>query len=495
MALPYYWDEAGHYVPAALDFLRHGALLPVSVPAIIHPPGLSFYLAGIWSLAGYHPEPTRFAMLMLAACAAVASLLLAIELLRDARGTPAFLAAGMVVISPVFFAQSLLAQPDMPAMLFSTLALWLFLRGRIVYCALACVALVLMKETGAVAPVVLGFWLGAERRWREAAWFLLPVAILGAWVAYLTHATGHWTGNQGFFEYNVLYPLNLLRILAGALRRVYYLAFANLHWIGIFAVAFAWQTTRIFRSRAWRIAAVFAVAHITAVTVLGGATLERYLLPVLPILYAAMAAGISLFPRRPRIISSVALLAGLLAGIFINPPYPFPYEDNLAFVDFTDLQRDATGYLQHWYSRAHVTTAWPLTVELSRPDLGYVQRPIAFETLPALTPQAFSALDWREVRVLAVFSREWDPPFTPLRFAPIRQLWRRIFGYAPPATEEEIRQIVPYPAAAHFVRGRQWLDIYVNPSEPLSPPARSELATLQWPNLATPEVTKYRGAH
>src|SRR5215469_7985576 len=28
--LPYYWDEAGYYVPAAVDFLRHGLPIPTS---------------------------------------------------------------------------------------------------------------------------------------------------------------------------------------------------------------------------------------------------------------------------------------------------------------------------------------------------------------------------------------------------------------------------------------------------------------------------------
>jgi 4-amino-4-deoxy-L-arabinose transferase-like glycosyltransferase len=411
-------------------------------------------------------------MLLLAAAAAALSLLLAIELLRDARGMPAFLAAGLVCLSPVFFSQALLAQLDMPAMLFTTLALWLFLRGRIVPSACACALLALVKETGIVAPLVLGGWLVYERRWRDAAWFLGPVAALGAWIAILTHATGHWTGNQGFVDYNLLYPLNPLRILVNALRRVYYLFFANLHWIGAFAILFAWRTSRIFRSRNWQVAGSFAVAHIAAVTLLGGATLERYLLPILPILYAAMAAGLSLFPRRPRLICSGALLAGLAAGLFVNPPYPFPYEDNLAFTDFVRLQADAAGFVNYWYSGARVTTLWPLTAELARPDLGYVDRRIATEGLADLSPDTLRRVDWEKVQVLVAFSRNWDPPFSPLRAEPVARLWRSLFGDAPFVTEEELRQRSPFPAAAHWQRRGQWLDIYVNPRQAPTAPAK-----------------------
>ena len=470
--LPYFWDEAGYYVPAALDLFHRGSPVPDSVPPLIHPPALSAYLAAFWSIAGFHPESTRCAMLLLAAGAALVSLLLAIELLRDARGTPAFLAAGLVCLSPVFFAQAMLAQPDMPAMLCTTLALWLFLRERIVLAAAACVVLALVKETGIVAPILLGAWLVHERRWRDAAWFIAPVAALAAWIAMLFHVTGYWAGTSGFVDYNLFYPLHPMRVAANALRRIYYLFFANLHWIGAFAILFAWRTSRIFSSRNWRIAGSLAVAHAATVTLLGGATLERYLLPALPILYSAMTAGLSLFPRRPRLICSAALLAGLTAGIFVNPPYPLPYEDNLAFADFVRLQSEAADYLSHWYSGAQVATVWPLTVELARPELGYVDRRVAVDPLPDPTAEALRRLDWRKVQALAVFSRNSDSQFSPLRIEPVRRLWQALFGYVPPATEQETRRIVPYPVTASWRKNGQWMDIFLNPGQRLSLPSK-----------------------
>ncbi len=462
LSLPYFWDEVGYFIPAALDLL-HGWLIPHSVPPAIHPPAVSAYLAIVWSVAGFHTESTRFAMILLASGAALFSMLLAIELLRDARGMPGFLAAALVCLSPVFFAQCLLAQLDMPAMLLTTIALWLFLRGRVASAAAACCLLVLVKETGCVAPVVLGAWLAYERRFRDAAWFLWPLAVLGAWVFILFYVTGHWAGNAAFLDYNLLYPLHPLRVAANGLRRFYYLFIANFHWIGSFAILFAWRTTRVFRNRSWRIMTTFALVHVAAVTFLGGAALERYLLPVLPILYAAMAAGLASFPRTPRILCSGILLAGLVAGNFINPPYPFPYENNLAFADFVHLQSDAAGFLNHWYPQARVTTVWPLTVELSRPDLGYVSRRIAVESAPDLTAQTLRRVDWGNVQILAAFSRNWDPASSPLRWEPMRGIWQALFGYAPFVSEDGLQHIAPFPPAAQWRRNGQWMDIYVNP--------------------------------
>src|SRR5271154_2890271 len=156
LSLPYYWDEAAQFIPAALDILHGGAFIPHSATPNIHPPAVTAYLAAVWSVAGYSPQSTRCAMLLVAASGLMVSLLLAIELLRDARGMPAFFAVGLLCLSPVFFAQAIMAQLDAPAMLFTALALLLFVQNRIVPAAAACVALVLVKETGVVAPLIFG---------------------------------------------------------------------------------------------------------------------------------------------------------------------------------------------------------------------------------------------------------------------------------------------------------------------------------------------------
>ena len=38
LRLPYYWDEAGYYIPAAWDFFRTGSLIPLTTPSNAHPP-------------------------------------------------------------------------------------------------------------------------------------------------------------------------------------------------------------------------------------------------------------------------------------------------------------------------------------------------------------------------------------------------------------------------------------------------------------------------
>src|SRR5215472_898731 len=108
---------------------------------------------------------------------------------------------------------------DMPAMALTILALWLFLRERIPAAGIACIALVMVKETGALLPAVLGITLVFEKRWKESIWFLAPAIPLIGWLILLHQHTGSWFGNSAFANYNLTYPLNPVRLGMALFRR------------------------------------------------------------------------------------------------------------------------------------------------------------------------------------------------------------------------------------------------------------------------------------
>lgn len=462
--LPYFWDEALNYIPVSLDLFRHGAWIPVSVTPLMHPPGVMAYLAAWWTVAGYHPTVTRSAMLLLSSVGILAVFLLAIELLRESHGTPALLVAALMCANPVMFSQSIMAQLDAPAMVFTVLALLFFLQDRIRTSAAICVVLVLVKETGLAVPMVLAAWLAYERRWRDAAYYVAPALALGGWLIALKRSTGSWSGSPGYAAYNFFYLLHPVRLSVALARRLYYLFVANFHWVGAIAIVYAWRKSRLFFTRPWKVAGLVTAVHIAMVTMLGGALLERYLLPAIPILYTAMAAGIALMPKAPQRICAAVLLCGVAAANFINPPYPFPYENNLAFADFVKLQMDAADYVEHWYPDAEVLTAWPTAVELSQPELGYVKTPLKIRFVRNFSPQALSGVDWDRVQVMVAFSRSWDPQFNLMYLDPVLHFWRKYYGALPNAAMREVRSLVPLPIEQHLTRRGQWLDIYVNPS-------------------------------
>ncbi|MDX2149478.1 MAG: hypothetical protein SFV54_01995 [Bryobacteraceae bacterium] len=412
LSLPFHWDELGYFIPAALDLWRDGHLVPQTTLANIHPPGVPLYLAGVWTIFGYSIAVTRAAMLVLAIVTALASWSLARRL-----GVASPLAAVVFLLaSPLFFMQAMMAQLDMPAMLFTTVALLYFLAGRLGPALVVCVLLVLAKETGLIAPMVLAGWLALDRRYRWAAAFaLLPAAVLLAWILYLRQHTGLSVGNAEFGWYNLVYPLHPVRLAAAVLRRVSYLFFEEFRWIPTLVLLLSARRTWSAPSRPWRVVLSFAVLHVAGVTVVGGAVLERYLLPALPILYAAAARVLE---GRPAL--QAALAAGLVASLFLNPPFwPFPHENNLAMVDFVRLQQIAAADLETRYPATPVFTTWPLSDALKRPELGYVSRPLTVSEAP-------------EGAVYVVYSTDWDPPANLIRLAPVRALVTRYFMQKPP---------------------------------------------------------------
>src|SRR6202011_4148202 len=50
LRLPYFWDEAGYYIPAARDLFLTGTLIPQSTPSNAHPPLVMAWLALAWHI-------------------------------------------------------------------------------------------------------------------------------------------------------------------------------------------------------------------------------------------------------------------------------------------------------------------------------------------------------------------------------------------------------------------------------------------------------------
>jgi len=363
-----------------------------------------------------------------------------------------------------------MAQLDMPAALFTVLALLLFLKERFTASALASVALVLVKETGALLPLVLGLTLLFDRaRSKYARYYLAPALALGLWLLYLWHATGHIFGDAGFTHYNLTYALQPVHAALSLIRHLYYLFIADFRWIGALAMVFAWKNTGAYRTRPWKITWSFIAAHIALVSVLGGAELERYLLPVIPLIYAATAAALVTLRPLFRNTAAVAATAGLLAGLFLNPPFPFPYENNLAMVDFVDLHRSAAQFLEQTYPQRTIFTAWPLTGALRDPAFGYVQQPLAVAETSDLRYSTLQSIDPGRVDALVLYSRTWEPAWGVLHWKFVERFLGRYYDYEPQMSAAEVRAHFGLSRIQRWTRRGQWIEIYARPATSGSP--------------------------
>lgn len=456
LGLPFYWDELGQFVPAALDILYQLAWVPFSTTPNVHPPGVMSYLALVWSLFGFSVAHTRVAMLALAACALAAQWRLARVL--SASEPAAWLATAFLFCSPLFFSQAEMAQLDMPAMLLTSVAFILFFEERMATCALVCCVAVLAKETAVLAPALFGFLLLRRRNVRQALLFVTPLIPLCIWLAVLRATTGHLFGNSEFTDYNLFYPLNPVRLGLALLRRIYYLLIGSGHILGLAAVVF-WLRRGSSLSLKWRIAFVFVSLHVVLISVLGGAVLERYLMPALPILYATFAAAITAIKGRMRYFLSYMLPICLLTACVVNPPYPFPMENNLAWTTFVTLQKEGSSYVENVIPGAVVATTFPYAGGLRRPELGYVRAPQRVLEITDFRAKTLEQKVPGHAAALMFYSIQWDP-MELLQRPWFSGVLTRFYGYAPAATAEEIPALTGMRQAFRLCAAGQCVDIF-----------------------------------
>ncbi len=405
--LPYFWDEMGQFIPAGLDLFQLGQWIPETTLPNIHPPGIPLWLATVWSVFGHSILVTRLAMLLLASIAAFLAFLLALRLADGVQGLPGFQVLLLLLLNPLFYTQSFMAQLDMPAMLFTLLALWLFVEERLLLALLACTALVWTKETGVVLPALMGLLLYREGRRQEAWLFALPCLSLIPWLLALWQATGSIFGNRDFAEFNLAYPLHPARLGLALVRRAFELFLNHGYFLGALPLAVLWPKLKVFRRREWQLILWFVVTHVLVVTITGGAVLERYLLPVLPLLLIAYAFAWShLKSAHWRLGLPLATAALSAAGFFMSAWYPQPHENDLSMVRLVNLFQAAAQEVETRSPHARIATAWPLSDALRRPEFGYVRTPRTVIGLRDFSRQELARAGSERPDLLIWFSRD-----------------------------------------------------------------------------------------
>jgi 4-amino-4-deoxy-L-arabinose transferase-like glycosyltransferase len=432
LRLPYYWDEAGYYIPAAWDFFRTGSMIPTSTLTNAHPPLPSIYLAAWWKASGFYPEVTREAVLIIASLGLLAVWRLVLRI--HGSLAVAFWTVALTALYPIWFAQSTLAHADIFAAAFTLWGLVYALpeRDRKPWvAALWFTTAVLSKETAIVVPLTLAVLRAVEAfrsqpsarsaLWRESAWLAACVLPLSAWYGWHFVRTGFLFGNPEFLRYNAQANFAPDRLLAAFVHRLLHLtAHMNMFVPVLLTMAAMMLPARVDRggrerpridaSVQWSILFLL-LANALFFSVLGGALLCRYLLPMYPLV---LFLAVSTFHRRVRYWPALAALsaAAFVAGLFINPPYGFAPEDNLTYARVIRLHQAGIAQLASRYPGATVLSAWPVTDELRRPELGYLRQPFDVFAIDDFSASQIARAAAQPDRFSAalVFSTKYDPP-------------------------------------------------------------------------------------
>lgn len=455
--LPFFWDEAGFYVPAAYDLAHAHTLIARTTIDTGHPPLSAAYLTLWFTLIGWKPAVARIAMLLLAAFALTNVFLLAKKLTRTSVAVATTIATA---VYPIFFVQSSLTHADLAAAAFTLWGIRLYLEKRVWSSQLAFCLAVLSKETAIITPLAIALWESLQpkteagrNRFARAAMNLTPVVPLLLWLFYHHQVTGRFFGNAEFYQYNVTGALNPLRFVLALAQRVWQL-FGTMNMLALTAAAGAAMFFPPVKDPAGerpRIAipvqlmlALIMLAHIVAFSLVGGALLTRYLLPAYPLV---VLIGMSTLSRRIARWEWPAALMVIffVLGLFFDPPYRIAPEDNLSYKDFVELHSQAAKFLEQHEQNNMILSAWPVTDELTRPYLGYVQQPFHVLSVNNFdVEELFKARQMRsQYQVAYLFSTKYESePW--IKSALWEKLNRRFFGYH--------RDVSP-DLAAEFLRG------------------------------------------
>ena len=499
LQLPYFWDEAGYYVPAARDILITGSPIPHSTVSNAHPPLVMAWLALWWRVVGYIPLVTRTAMLSLAAFALLGVFRLAE---RVANIRIAIASTLCTALYPVFFAQSSLAQVDLASAGLIFWGLSAHVEGEIVATAVWLSLAGLAKETAILAPIALAGWeivgwlvrksklhiLWAHKRdptdsatdsdiGQRILTLIMPTLPLALWYGYHYARTGYVFGNPEFFRYNVASTLSPTRFVLALVMRLWQVV-GYLHlWILTLSTLLAmWMLPPQQNSAGERnrisipvqmVFYVVALTYVVAMALIGGAVLARYMLPAVPLI---IIVSISTLWRRLSFWgAAVACIAlAFIAAWFWNPHYGFSPEDNLAYRDYVRMHEDAERYLEARYPMARVLTAWPASDELTRPWLGYVTRPMRVLRIEDFSlDEVLSAAALRQRRpgsnsdsshdsnyeVALIFCTKYEPgPAKWDRWKAWTELKTRYFGFHRDLPPEAAAQIL----GGHIVFSEKW---------------------------------------
>jgi 4-amino-4-deoxy-L-arabinose transferase-like glycosyltransferase len=354
-------------------------------------------------------------------------------------GVPAvaFWTVVLTGLYPIWFAQSTLANADIFAAACTLWGLVYALPGRDREwfpknwaAALWFAAAALSKETAIAVPLTLavvslveGFWVALPARlrlWRQAAWLSSCVLPLAGWYAWHYARTGFLFGNPEFLRYNAEDTLSPARFLAAFSHRVLHLtAHMNLFVPVLMTVAALLLDPRKdaegheragIGPAALRRILFLVLVNALLFSVLGGALLTRYLLPMYPLV---LLVAVSTFYRRVPWWQGLALFsaAAFVLGLFINPPYGFAPEDNLAYAHVVRLHEAGIAQLNARFPGATVLSAWPMTDELTRSELGYLKQPYEVYALKDFTAAeiARAAAEPEKYSAALVFSTQYEP--------------------------------------------------------------------------------------
>ena len=386
--LPYHWDELCAYVEPSHWLATkklHSALPGFHPPTIFfgHPFGLYLCVSIFYRIFGEAPVVTHSLILSISFLGLFYTYLLGRLLYNNAVG---IISASLLFLSPLYFAQCGMLNGDTVITTFGVITVYYFLKNDYPKYLMSGCFLVLTKEAAiAYIVAILLYSVIAKRNETHLSDFLLKhsvplIVILLFFVAQKT-TTGQFLPNAYFSDND--FAVSSINALLERFKLVISWAFftqSKAYLLPIIALALVQNTLRKKEILLFLIIFAFFVSAYSYIYYLA-----RYIMPIYPFFFIIAAASIYhvfKFNEAYVVVTCITCIL-FVKNIYGSGSGLGSNETDMQYKDVVLSHSDAMEYVEKHLNRKTVLTNFPLQAGLTKPHLGYVNRPISTTNSPS----------------------------------------------------------------------------------------------------------------
>ena len=397
LSLPYYWDEAWVYGPAVrMMEANELSLMPDAIPPYYSRghPLLFHFMGALWMrMFGTSPFSGHLFALFLSLGLIIA--LYAFGTLLHSK-TVGILASTVLVLQPIFLAQSVLLLPEVQLSLFSLLAVGFYIRKNWVWYMIFATAALFTKETGIVVVATTGIWFLAENLYKEKSSFSLkhfllrvlylaiPVILIAAFFLLQKKMHGWY-----FFPEHIDYLNNDSRSFANKLES--FAAYLFIYWGRNFLTALLVVALSLhffykrFRNNQLNIPLMILGTYIVLFLLVSSKNFysDRYTMAMMAP-FILITVILSVENIRKKILLYLVFTAYLLVQVFVYIPQKTSSDHNLGYADAVKISQEAVQYcLDQKYFNKKIFTHFLMIHNLTNPNCGYISEKEIFRDATA----------------------------------------------------------------------------------------------------------------
>jgi 4-amino-4-deoxy-L-arabinose transferase-like glycosyltransferase len=446
LSTPYYWDEVGWsrgaYWLSEVSLLRAipGLYPPETFSG--RPPALHLTLAALFKIFGQSVTLAHVLIVGFAVLGVCSTYLLG-QYLDDARS--GFLAALILFLSPVYFAQSAMFLSDLPVASMGVLAVYLALREKYLLYLLSASYLVFIKETAVflIGSLLIYLFLTTLDKNQRLARILkhgVPLVEIGLFYIAQTLLTGR---SSGAYDHSSLFNLDPRYVFHQALMITKWLFFSQGRIVFTVLILLGLiLNSGMRRSKEVLLFGLLLVFSSYSFAFLYPYYLPRYSIAALPYFYLLGSRCLIELIKVPAWQTPVA--AGLLLWTVWSlktQPFVGNAEFNTRYLDVVDIHKQMANFIASEFPHARILTAWPHHFQLRERRLGYVSKELTVSVFDKASLQASPELhepDLASADLVLVSPVPKSPAMEILREHAVKQEWRLIKRFEKPPVVTEL---------------------------------------------------------